>query len=149
MTLNKGKCLTITMNGHSHTQFQDETQLTNVTHAKYLGITLDERASNKPDLNARLTATMATVATPKNMWKSSAAPKWEILVFNTVVGSKILYGLESLQMTAPDYRRLDAFQQRGLRRTLGILPSHLDRIATNKFVLEAAEKKQLHKLQTH
>ena len=52
----------------------------------------------------------------------------------------MLYGLESLQMTEADCRRLDAFQQRGLRRILGIPPSHLDRTATNQTVLEAAEK---------
>ena len=48
-------------------------------------------------------------------------------------------------MTDADNRRLDAFQQRGLRRILGILPSHLDRIATHRSVLEAAEKQRKEK----
>ena len=51
MRLNKDKCLTITMNGDAHTQFLDATKLKNEPDAKYLGITIDERASNTPDLN--------------------------------------------------------------------------------------------------
>ena len=99
-----------------------------------------EKASNKPYLNTRITDTLATITTLKYFWKSSAKPSWKLLVFNAVVGAKILYGLESLQLTESDYRRLDAFQQGGLRRILGILPSHLDRTATNQSVLAAAEK---------
>ena len=43
MKLNKGKCLTITMKGTSHTHFQNGTNLQNVSQAKYRGITLDEK----------------------------------------------------------------------------------------------------------
>ena len=124
----------------SHTHFKEGTKLTNVGNAKYLGVSLDEQASNKPDLNTRITDTLATITTLKYFWRSSIKPSWTILVFNAVVGAQMLYGLESLQMTEADYRRLDAFQQRGLRRILGTLPSHLDRTATNQSVLEAATK---------
>ena len=75
-------------------------------------------------------------------WKlleSSAQTKWALLVVNAV-GAKILYGLESSQLTDDDYRRLNAFRQRGLRRSLGSLPSYLDRAATNRSVLDAEEK---------
>ena len=140
MKLNMGKCLTMTMNGISHTHFQDGTSLVNVTDAKYLGVSLHEGASNKPDLNSLFSATLATITTLKKFWTSSAKPKWKLLVFNAVAGAKILYGLESLQLTEADYRRLDAFQQRGLRRCLGILPTYIDRTATNRSVLQAAEK---------
>ena len=140
MKLNMGKCLTLTMNGISHTQFQDGTTLVNVKDAKYLGVSLHEGASNKPDLNSRFSATLATITTLKKFWTSSAKPKWKLLVFNAVAGAKILYGLESLQLTEADYRRLDAFQQRGLRRCLGIPPTFIDRTATNKTVLLAAEQ---------
>ena len=138
MKLNKGQCLRITMRGHSHTHFEDGTYLSNVPHARYLGITLDENASNTPDLNSRITAALATITALKHFWKSSAKPKWKLLVFNAIAGANILYGLESLQLTPADLKRLDAFQQRGLRRILGFLPTHLDRTATNQRVLERA-----------
>ena len=112
------------MNGNAHTHFQDEAKLTSVTHAKYLGITLDEKAPNKPDVNARFTATLATITTLKIFWKSSVKPKWAILVCKAVVGTAILYGLDSLQLNDQDHRRLDAFQQRGLRRIFGTPLTH-------------------------
>ena len=105
MKLNKGKCLTITMRGHSHTHFEDGTFLCSVPDARYLGISLDENASNKPDLNSRITATLATITALKNLWRSSAKPKWKLLVFNAIAGAKLLYGLESLQLTPADLKR--------------------------------------------
>ena len=99
------------MNGNSHTHFEDGAHLSNVPVAKYLGISLDESASNKPDLNAKIT--LATITALKYFWTSSTKPKWKLLVFNAIAGAKILYGLESLQLTPADLKRLDAFQQRG------------------------------------
>ena len=65
MTLNMGKCLTITLNGIAHTHFQDGTLLSNVPDAKCLGVSLNEGASNKPDLAARFVATLAMVTASK------------------------------------------------------------------------------------
>ena len=56
---------------------------------------------------------------------------------------RIRVRIESLQLTAADLKRLDAFQQRGLRRIFGFLPSHLDRTATNQRVLEQARKETM------
>ena len=61
MKLNKAKCLTITMTGTSHTNFKNGNTLQNVPLAKYLGITIDEKASNKPDLGPRIADTLATI----------------------------------------------------------------------------------------
>ena len=82
---------------HTHTHFKDGAKLTNVGHAKYLGISLDEKTSNKPDLNTRITDTLATITTLKYFWQSSAKASWKLMVVNAVVGAKILYGLESPQ----------------------------------------------------
>ena len=76
MKLNKGKCLTITIGGLSHTHFEDGTSLSNVPDAKYLGISLDENASNKPDLSSRIIATLATLIALQQVRRSSAKPKW-------------------------------------------------------------------------
>ena len=113
MKLNKAKCLTLTTKGTSHTHFKYGTNLKNTGQAQYLGISLNEKASNTPDLNTRITDTLATITTLKYFRGISAKPSWKLLVFNAVVGAKILYGLGSLQLTESDCRRLDAFQQRG------------------------------------
>ena len=131
------------MEGDSHTHFEDGTHLSSVASATHLGNSLDERASIEPDLNARITSTLATITALKYLWYSSAKPKWELLAFSAIAGAKILYGLESLQLSPADLKRLDAFQQTGLRRILGYLPTHLDRTATNQKALEHARSETM------
>ena len=64
--------------GQSHTHFLDETKLENEPHTKYLGITADERAYIKPDLNTRIASTMAIAPSPNNFWQISSHPKFEV-----------------------------------------------------------------------
>ena len=67
-------------------------------------------------------------------------PRWIIVAFNVVVGSKTMCGLEPLRTTVADGRRLDAVKQQGLRRALGAAPAHLDRAAANQLLFEPAER---------
>ena len=76
------------MKGTSHTNFKNGATLKNVPQAKYLGITVNEKASNKPDLGTTITDTLATITALKYFWKSSAKASWQLLVFNVVVGAK-------------------------------------------------------------
>ncbi len=41
-------------------------------------------------------------------------------MYDAVVMSKLVYGLETLQLTRAEQRRLDAFQMRGVRKILRI-----------------------------
>ena len=90
MKLNKGKCLTITMRGLSHTHVEDGTFRSNVPEARCLGISLDDHGTNTQDLNSRFTATNATLTALKHIWLSIAKPKWELLALNAVAGSKTI-----------------------------------------------------------
>ena len=63
--------------------------------------------------------------------------KWELRVFDAVIVSKRLYGLESVPFTEQDCNRLDAFQYRGLRQILHTKPPFWSHIK-NKDVLELA-----------
>eukprot|EP00972_Heterocapsa_arctica_P087360 12883775-Heterocapsa_arctica.AAC.1 len=50
--------------------------------------------------------------------KSPASIKWKLRVYDAVIVSKLLYGLEALSLTDADVAKLDAFQIRGLRKIL-------------------------------
>ena len=52
--------------------------------------------------------------------------KWKVTVYNAIVCSKVFYGLETVQMTSALESKLDAFQQKGLRRILHIPPTFID-----------------------
>ena len=59
-------------------------------------------------------------------------------MYESIVDSRLTYGLETLQLNANHLKRLDAFQQKGLRRILKIPPAFVNRKWTNARVLEAA-----------
>ena len=63
--------------------------------------------------------------------------KWKLRVFDAVVVSKLVYGLEPVPFTEQDCNRLDAFQYRGLREILHIKLPYWSHIK-NKDVLELA-----------
>jgi len=50
----------------------------------------------------------------------NANTKWQLLIFDEVVRSKLLYGLETIQLTGAMLKKIDAFQIRCLRRILRI-----------------------------
>ena len=55
-------------------------------------------------------------------------------VFHAIVRSKLLYGLETLQLSVADQNRIIGFQTKGYRRILHIPPTSIDRTKTNEFV---------------
>ena len=59
-------------------------------------------------------------------------------MYNSVIRSKLLYGLDCLELTQAERDKFDAFQIKGLRRILHIPPTHIDRSMTNDIVTEKA-----------
>ena len=57
-------------------------------------------------------------------------------VFDAIIRSKLLYGLETMELTKGMSKRLNAVQMRGLRQILQAPTTYEDRTWTNKRVLE-------------
>ena len=73
------------------------------------------------------------------MEQNKCRPAWKILIFNAVVVSRLLYGLETIPMTTAMDTKINAFQQRCLRRILKIDPAYYSRVR-NVEVLAKANK---------
>ena len=72
-------------------------------------------------------------------WKATrSSKKWKLIVFDAIIRSTLLYGLETLHLTQSLAKELDAFQMRGLRKILGRPTTFYDRTCTNQRVLEEA-----------
>ena len=72
-------------------------------------------------------------------WKAShASQKWKLIIFDAVIRSKLLYGLETVHLTAAWLKKIDAFQLRCLRKILGLAPTYVDRANTNRVVIQKA-----------
>ena len=72
--------------------------------------------------------------------KTNCDTKWEINVFNAVVLTQLIYGLEIVQGTESQFHKLDVSQMKGLRTILGLPPTHIDRTWTNDKVVYKANK---------
>ena len=74
-------------------------------------------------------------------WKATeASNKWQLLIFDAVIKSKLFYGMETVQLTEAMINKLDAFQMKGLRKKLGEKHTCWDRAATNESRLQTATR---------
>jgi hypothetical protein len=79
--------------------------------AIHLGTLLTDSFNNKEEILNRLGDCIATANRMKLFWtKTKSSVKWKIQVFNAIIRSKLLYGLECIQLTTSELSRLDAFQ---------------------------------------
>ena len=102
---------------------------------------LAEKISEREEINARISATYPIWRALEAFWKNAnCTTKWRLQVFNAVVISKLTYGLETVQFTESQAKRLDAFQLKGLRKILGMVTTYIDRNNTNEKVFEEANK---------
>eukprot|EP00972_Heterocapsa_arctica_P091643 13517548-Heterocapsa_arctica.AAC.1 len=75
--------------------------------------------------------------------KSSASIKLKLRVYDAVIVSKLLYGLEALSLTETDHSKLDAFQIRGLRKILGVKHSYLSRVSNKDIMIQVNNRARL------
>eukprot|EP00972_Heterocapsa_arctica_P013816 2037709-Heterocapsa_arctica.AAC.1 len=75
--------------------------------------------------------------------KSPASIKWKLRVYDAVIVSKLLYGLETLSLTDTDISKLDALQIRGLRKILGIKHSYWSRVSNTYIMIQANNRARL------
>ena len=107
--------------------------------ATYLGTILSDTIDNKVEVAKRLAEATATANKLKIFWNKASNPAWwKIRAYDAIIRSKLLYGLECIQLTEAEIHELDAYQIKGLRRILHIPPTHIDRTWTNDKVIEKA-----------
>ena len=70
-------------------------------------------------------------------WKATNANvKWQLIIFDAVNRSKLLYRLETIHLTGAMLKKIDAFQVRCLRKILKIPSTFIDRRNSNRVVLQ-------------
>ncbi len=141
MRLNKGKCNVISMNGNYNVRFSDGTLLEKVEDAVYLGGKLTKDAKSHTEVMSRIAATMPVLRPLDLFWRQTkCSNKWKLNVYNAVITSKLVYGLETLQFTGKTLNKMNTFQMKALRKILGVQPTFIDRTQTNALVFNMANK---------
>ena len=138
MKLNKKKCMHIDANISAKIKFLDGSILKKANEAVYLGAKINKTADPKGEVNNRIQMTTATLKKLNKFFSKAPCSKvWKIKVFNAVLVSKLLYGLETIPISEASRSRIDAFQMKGLRKILGIDHPFFSRVS-NKTVFEMA-----------
>jgi len=138
LKLNHDKCFYIGMNGTANIHFKDGKKIEKADKMTYLGGTITPNASRNAEISSRMSKALATCQKLKIFWQKTDAPiAWKIQVYNAVIISQLVYGLNSLNITPSIKGRLNAFHMRGLRKMLNIEHSYYSHI-TNEEVIERA-----------
>ena len=147
MLLNFDKCVNITINQHqSSVKFLNGTSVPRKDQAKYLGATLTDTVDNRQELSQRIGAVVATARQLNPLWFQARTSKtWKIRVFESTLASKLLYGLESIQLTLNEQKLIDNFQMKMLRKILGVPSTYVNRAWTNQAVLHELSQRHGYK----
>ena len=75
------------------------------------------------------------------LWRQANCPiKWKLQVYQAVIVTKLLYGLETVHLTEANKNKINAFQIRGLRQILKKKHTFYNRNHTNAHILQEATK---------
>ena len=105
--------------------------------ATYLGNEINNATHIKHEMFNKMQEVRKTWFKFLPYWEATNAKvKWQLLIFDAVVRSKLLYGLETIQLTGAMLKKIDAFQIRCLRRILRIPSTFIDRRSPNRVVFQ-------------
>jgi len=139
MRPNLKKCEVVQLNSSEDIRFRNGVVVPPHDEVKYLGCMLNEKGDPQKEVNKRLSETIVTWRRLADFWKhSNCSCKTKLQVYDAVVRTKLMYGLETLQLNESIKKKLDAFQLRGLRQILKLPTTYMDRQYTNEFVYEEA-----------
>ena len=100
LRLNKDKCVVINMNNDENIWFEHGDELAQVKEAMYLGNELNDKADIKTEILHRKQEVRNTRFKLSKYWKAkNANTKLQIIIYDAIIRSKLLYGLETIQLT--------------------------------------------------
>ena len=141
LNFNKTKCVSFCFNTKGKPVFADHRKVPEQDEAMYLGGVISKVFDVRKEVNKKISACFGVLTKLNEFWfRSSCPPKFKITVFDAIVRSKLVYGLEGIQLPKHLSNKLDVFQLKGLRKILGWKTTFVDRNLTNKRVLEAVSE---------
>ena len=113
------KCAEITMNKANRISFKDGTRMQNVDDAVYLGCIVNNSCNIWRELNNRLSQAIITWKKMSLFWrKSDVGTHKKLQIYDAVIRAKIVYGLETIQLTDAMKSKIIAFRMRELRQQI-------------------------------
>ena len=141
MKLNQSKCEALRFGARANVHFKNGTPVKDVEQAKYFGCYLNKTNDTTREVRGRVREAMGILQRMHCFWRhSNCTVKFKVTVLQAVLYAKILFGLESAELTGTALRTLDAFQQKCLRKILKMKTTFIDRANTNEEVMKRANE---------
>ena len=143
MTLHWGKTQALAVCSNEPLQGPDGSYINDSGSLVYLGGLLTADGRSDSELSRRLGLAMGEYRGLRKMWgHANLTTTRKVELLNSLVVSKLLYGLSTMWLGSAQRRRIDGFYARALRRILGIPSSFISRVS-NKCVFERAAVRPL------
>lgn len=139
LNFNKNKCVSVNFHTTARTKYADGSRVPTAEQATYLGATLSKSANTRKEVNAKISQCFVILNKLQYFWKNPNCPsRFKIQVYDAVIRSKLVYSLESLELTSGLLNHLNAFQLKGLRKILNMKTTFVERANTNQLVMQRA-----------
>ena len=107
LRLNKDKCVALQMNNEGLVHFENLEPLPKKFEATYLGNEINKEANIRHEILNKMQEVRQTWFKLLPYWKATNANvQWQLLIFDAVVRSKLLYGLETIHLTDAMLKKL-------------------------------------------
>ena len=105
------------MNCKWRIKFKNGEQVPTDESTTYLGVKISQEASSQSELMSRMRTCNATWRKLGIFWKCSACPLGvKLRIYDAIIRSKLVYGLESLHLSEGQRQKMNAFQAKGIRQ---------------------------------
>ena len=110
LKLNQDKCVVIHMNNDGNVHSENGKPLPKKYEATYFGNEINREANIKHEVLSKMQEVRTILFKLAPYWKASnASQKWQLIVFDAVIRSKLLYGLETVHLTNALLKKIDPF----------------------------------------
>ena len=121
--------------------FPDHTPVTKQPSIKYLGTVFSATLDVGMITRQKITEASQTLRLLMPLWSDNQiSTAWKLVVFNAIIRSRILYTLETLELTPSHQRTLDTLYYQGLRKVLHKPATYIDRTWTHDRLLTLANQ---------
>ncbi|KAE9546243.1 hypothetical protein FO519_010545, partial [Halicephalobus sp. NKZ332] len=147
LRINSDKSKIMTINRLTKAKITTDSQtIQEVENFKYLGSFLSKEGGTVEDVKHRLSRATALFQKMRQIWRAKSMNiKIKLRLFNTIILPTATYASETWKFSKKVAQKLDVFQQRCLRKILGI--SYLSR-TTNEEVLNRSNSRSLQEITT-
>ena len=117
MNFNKTKCVSLPFNANATPKFKDDSKVKHADAAPYLGSNISNTRNLKAEVSKKISACFVLLNKLNHFWSKSNCPtKFKLDVFDAVIRSKLVYGLEAVHLSTQLMQTLNTFQLKGLRK---------------------------------